>query len=101
MIQLGKVHGNLMIDVDTRTNAKLVDRAIRIIGMETGLDRDGALALLKAAGGRAKIAIVMHHRRVDAARADTLLREHDGLVARVLEATGPSDGPTEPTDRPE
>lgn len=84
MIHLGKVHGNLMVDVDTSTNAKLVDRAIRIIGMETGLDRVAAEQLLRQAGGRAKTAIVMHHRRVDATRAEQLLAEHDGIIHRVL-----------------
>ncbi len=90
MVQLGKVHGNLMVDVDTRTNAKLVDRAIRIIGMETGLDRDEAAALLESAGGRAKVAIVMHHRRVDADRAEALLRQHDAMIWRVLDRSDSS-----------
>lgn len=85
MVRLGKVHGNLMVDVDTRTNAKLVDRAIRIIGMETGLDRDDAADLLRSAGGRAKVAIVMHHRRVNAAQAERLIDDNDGLIHRVLE----------------
>ncbi len=89
MVRLGKVHGNLMVDVDTRTNAKLVDRAIRIIGLETGLGRDEALTLLKTAGGRAKTAIVMHLRRVDATEAETLLRRHDGMIHRVLEESPP------------
>ncbi|MBN1342361.1 MAG: N-acetylmuramic acid 6-phosphate etherase [Phycisphaerae bacterium] len=84
LIQTGKVHGNLMVDVDTRTNVKLVDRAIRIIGMETGLGRQEAHALLRAAGGRAKIAVVMHHRNVDAAGAERLLQQHDGMIHRVL-----------------
>ncbi len=85
MIHLGKVHGNLMVDVDTSTNAKLVDRAIRIIGMETGLDRAAAERLLRQAGGRAKTAIVMHRRGVDAARAERLLAEGRGMMHRVLE----------------
>jgi N-acetylmuramic acid 6-phosphate etherase len=88
MIRLGKVHGNLMVDVDTRTNVKLVDRAIRIIDMETGLGREGSLALLRSAGGRAKIAIVMHHRGVDADRAEELLNENDGMMHRVLRHDG-------------
>jgi len=91
MVQLGKIHGNLMIDVDTRTNAKLVDRAIRIISMETGLIRDDALTLLRSAGGRAKTAIVMHHCRVNADRAEELLQRHDGLIYRVLEETDRSE----------
>lgn len=84
MIRLGKVHGNMMVDVDTQTNAKLVDRAVRIIGAETGLGRDEALDLLRRAGGRAKTAIVMHHRKVDAARAEELLDRHEGMIHRIL-----------------
>lgn len=93
MVQLGKVHGNLMVDVDTRTNVKLVDRAIRIIGMETGLDRNDASALLQAAGGRAKVAIVMHHCGVGATQAETLLQDHDGMIWRVLAESESSTSP--------
>jgi len=89
MVRLGKVHGNLMVDVDTRTNAKLVDRAIRIIGVETGLGRAESLALLRAAGGRAKVAIVMHRRGVDAAEAERLLAAHQGMMCHVLGEDGP------------
>ncbi len=92
MIQLGKVHGNLMVDVDTRTNAKLVDRAIRIIGMETGLDRERSLALLRAAGGRAKVAIVMHHHGVDADRAEELLSRCGGMIYRVGQESSAPNG---------
>ncbi len=84
MVQLGKVHGNLMVDVDTRTNTKLVERATRIIMMETGLTRDAARQLLTRADGRAKVAIVMHHRGLDAAAARSLLDQSEGLIHRVL-----------------
>lgn len=39
MVQFGKVAGNLMIDVRA-TNAKLRDRAVRIVQALTGADAD-------------------------------------------------------------
>lgn len=74
--KLGKVHGNLMVDL-AATNDKLVDRAIRTLRMiDAGLTREDASALLGAAGGRLKVAIVMH------------LRGHsrDEAVARLAQA---------------
>ena len=62
-VLLGKTYGGLMVDVRP-TNAKLWARAVRIVRRLTGLDDDEALALLKKAGGRAKVALVMHHARV-------------------------------------
>lgn len=48
MIRAGKVFGNLMIDV-LPTNAKLVDRAQRIIAETTGVSATRAASLLEAA----------------------------------------------------
>lgn len=56
MIRLGKVYGNLMIDVHA-TNDKLRDRARRIIMTATGCDSEKALEALDAAKGHAKKAI--------------------------------------------
>ncbi|RYE06940.1 MAG: N-acetylmuramic acid 6-phosphate etherase, partial [Sphingobacteriaceae bacterium] len=49
MILLGKVKGNKMVDMQL-TNDKLVDRAIRMIVAETGLDETTASGLLKQHG---------------------------------------------------
>jgi len=85
MVQIGKVYGNLMVDVDTSTNSKLVDRGARIIAAVTSLGRQEALKLLHEAHGRVKTAIVMHSRKVDRQTAERLLAEHDGKVRAVLE----------------
>jgi len=58
MIRTGKVFHNLMVDVRP-TNAKLVDRARRIVSAATGADPDSAEAAIDRAGGHAKTAIVM------------------------------------------
>ena len=85
MVQIGKVYKNLMVDVNTYSNSKLVDRGARIIAAVTGLGRQEALALLHAAHGRVKTAIVMHSRNLDRETAERLLAEHDGKVRAVLE----------------
>jgi N-acetylmuramic acid 6-phosphate etherase len=59
MVQLGKVFGNLMVDVNALGCAKLTDRAIRIVVAATGIDRAAAAQLLESASWRVKTAIVM------------------------------------------
>ena len=49
MIQLGRVKGNKMVDMQL-TNNKLVDRGTRMIMSETGLDEATAAGLLKQHG---------------------------------------------------
>ncbi len=46
MVQMGKVYGNLMVDVQM-TNEKLVDRAIRIVQKATDCDKETAEKHLK------------------------------------------------------
>ncbi len=88
MILLGKVWGNLMVDLQV-TGAKLQDRGERILRATLELDREEAVQLLDAAGGSVKVAIVMHRRGVGSDRARRLLDEAEGRIARVLpEAEG-------------
>jgi N-acetylmuramic acid 6-phosphate etherase len=68
-----------MVDVRA-TNAKLRDRAARIIATLTSLERPACFALLDAAEGSAKTAVVMFHQACDRAQAETLLRAHDGRL---------------------
>jgi len=49
MIQLGRVKGNKMVDMQL-TNNKLVDRGTRMVMNETGLDEATAAGLLKQYG---------------------------------------------------
>ena len=86
MVRIGKVYENLMVDVNTRANRKLVDRGTRMIQTVTGLDRQAAGVLLQQSGGRVKTALVMHKKSVDRAEAERLLAQHDGHVARILKA---------------
>ncbi len=83
MVQRGKTWGNLMVDLRA-TNAKLRDRALRILEQQLGVDRPAASGLLDAADGRVKLALVMHRRSVDAAAAQALLDEHEGKLRPLL-----------------
>ena len=85
MARLGKVHGNLMVDVDTTANTKLVDRGVRLVMHLADVDREAASRFLAAAGGRAKIAVVMARRGVEAPEAEALLESASGSLRRVLD----------------
>jgi N-acetylmuramic acid 6-phosphate etherase len=82
-VLLGKTYGGLMVDVRP-TNAKLWARATRIVVRLSGLSDEDALKLLKKAGGRAKVALVMHHARVSAQRARELLIQHKGSLRAIV-----------------
>lgn len=84
MARLGKVHGNLMVDVDARANAKLWQRATGILMQLTGLDREVADQLLGRAEGRVKRAAVMHAHGLDSEGADRKLESVDGFLDRAL-----------------
>jgi N-acetylmuramic acid 6-phosphate etherase len=86
-VRLGKVHDNLMVDVRA-TNAKLRDRAARIVAELTGLSREECFALLEEAGGSAKAAAVMHRRGLPRHRAEQLLALH---LRAALEAPSAPD----------
>lgn len=84
MVRLGKVYGNLMVDV-APTNTKLVDRAERIVVDATGCDRATAQAALRACDGHAKTAIVMVQRGVDAPAARAALTAAGGFVRQAIQ----------------
>jgi N-acetylmuramic acid 6-phosphate etherase len=85
MIQLGKVYGNLMVDL-MAVNEKLVDRGTRIISQLAGVDYDTAHKALFDAEKSVKAAIVMLRRQCDLKTAKTLLEEARGFLRVVLEA---------------
>ncbi len=83
MVLLGKTYGGLMVDVRP-TNAKLWARAVRIMRRLSNLGEADALKLLKKAGGRAKVALVMHHARVSAPRARDMLVQKKGSLRAIV-----------------
>jgi N-acetylmuramic acid 6-phosphate etherase len=88
MVRLGKVYENLMVDLRA-TNDKLRDRAVRIVAMLTGAEREEAIARLEHAGGSCKTAIVMHARRCSKEDAVSALARARG---RLREAITPPPG---------
>ena len=75
MIRLGKVYGNLMVDVKS-SNQKLEERARRIVMTAT--------EALRESQGRAKTAIVMVLLHIPASEAEDRLTAARGYVAAVL-----------------
>jgi N-acetylmuramic acid 6-phosphate etherase len=84
MVRLGKTYGNRMVDL-VATNAKLRARSERLVRDLAG-DVD-ARALLDAAGGSVKTAVVMARRAVGRDEAEALLRGVRGRLARVIDGS--------------
>jgi N-acetylmuramic acid 6-phosphate etherase len=84
MIRVGKVYGNLMVDLQA-ISEKLIDRSQRIVMAATGSAREDALSLLERAAGSVKQAIVMGRAGLSAELAALLLLEEEGFVSRALE----------------
>ncbi len=87
MIRLGHVYSNLMVNVQP-SNAKLRDRAERIIVEAAGIGREEAARFLREANGKVKVAIVMARLGVGREEAGNRLREASGRVSQALEKNG-------------
>jgi N-acetylmuramic acid 6-phosphate etherase len=87
MVRLGKVHGNRMVDVAV-TNAKLEDRALRILRDLAGVPRARGADLLAAAGGSVKLALLMAASGLGAAEAAAQLDRHGPSLRAALDALG-------------
>jgi N-acetylmuramic acid 6-phosphate etherase len=84
MIRLGHVYGNLMVDVQ-QTNAKLADRARRIVAEAAAVSAEAAADCLERSGGAVKTAIVMARTGLGREEAEARLRAAGGRVAEALE----------------
>jgi len=83
MVQLGKVYGNLMVDVKV-SNQKLRERARRLVAQLTGLSPAAADDLLVAANLEVKTAVTMQHLALDAPAARAQLRGVDGRLRSII-----------------
>jgi N-acetylmuramic acid 6-phosphate etherase len=83
MVRTGATFGNLMVNVRA-TNAKLVDRAERIIAQALGSDGETAARLLAASEKDVKVAIVMGKMGVGREEAVRRLAEEEGILADAL-----------------
>ena len=84
MVKLGKVYGNLMVDL-MAVNKKLIDRGTRIIMQLTDLDYDKARDHLMIADGSVKLALVMQHHGCDIEEAKRKLMNANGFLDRVID----------------
>lgn len=84
MIKLGKVYGNLMVDVKP-SNEKLIRRCVTIVCSAAECTEAEATKALEACDYRPKVAIVMVLRGVDADTACAMLQKAEGRIAKVLE----------------
>ena len=83
MILMGKVYGNLMVDLQC-TNSKLKARARRILMESSGCDGETADKLLAQSHGAVKPAILMHLAGVDYETAMQKLKENQGRLKQAL-----------------
>ena len=84
MVRLGKVYDNLMVDLNV-TNKKLLNRAIRIISMATGLGIEQSKTLFNESGKDVKVALVMELAGVTRECALLALEHANGYVRRAIE----------------
>jgi len=83
MVRLGHVYSNLMIDMPA-TNAKLRNRAVRMVELAANVTRPIAVQALRDANGSVKLATVMARKRIAADEARKLLEGRN--LREVLEA---------------
>jgi N-acetylmuramic acid 6-phosphate etherase len=84
MVRSGATFGNLMVNVRP-TNAKLVDRAERIIAEALGCDAATAELLLRESSNDVKVAIVMGRLGVGCETAGKVLQATGGRLRAALE----------------
>ncbi|VYU66994.1 N-acetylmuramic acid 6-phosphate etherase [Clostridium tertium] len=83
MIKLGKVYGNLMVDVRA-TNEKLVERAKRIVCEATGVTREEAGKYLEETNSDVKLSIFMILSKLEQEEARKVLENSKGYIAEAL-----------------
>jgi N-acetylmuramic acid 6-phosphate etherase len=83
MIKLGKVHGNLMVNLRP-FSGKLRERQKRILMAETGITYRKAERKLAEARGDLGLAIVMTKLGIDRERAREILEDSGGSIERAL-----------------
>ncbi|HDN2512570.1 MULTISPECIES: N-acetylmuramic acid 6-phosphate etherase [Providencia] len=83
MIRIGKVFGNLMVDVEA-TNAKLIERQTKIVMEATDCDRTTAENALQQCDRHCKTAILMVLSGLNADEARQLLTNNNGFIRTAL-----------------
>ena len=84
MIKLGKVYGNLMVDL-MAVNDKLIDRGTRIIMQLTSLGYQDSLKALQSANMSVKVAVVMVKNNCQLEEALESLKREDGNLRKIIQ----------------
>ena len=91
MVRLGKVYGNRMVDLKPRSR-KLRARALRLVQELAGVTETRAREALRAAGGHARLAIVIARTGLSARAAAGALRAHGQSLRGALASAGNPGG---------
>ena len=83
MIKMGKVYGNLMVDLQV-VNEKLRDRGTRIIEELTSLNFKDASKVLEKSGGSVKISLIMVNKSCSKLKAEKLITKFDGNLRQII-----------------
>ena len=87
MVRLGKVFGNRMVDVSV-SNAKLEDRALRILRDLAGVPREEGASLLASSHGSVKLALLMAAAALPVNAAQQHLEQAGGNLRLALQRSG-------------
>lgn len=83
MVKLGKVYGNLMVDLSAMSK-KLVERGKRVLMIVTGCSYDEAGKYLRLSKGSVKVAILMIKRKFSFKEAVKRLKDSDGFLRKAI-----------------
>lgn len=83
MIKLGKVYGNLMVDVQP-TNEKLKNRAVNIVSKALNLSKEESRELLNETDFNVKIAILKHETKKNVDECKKLLKENNNNISATI-----------------
>jgi N-acetylmuramic acid 6-phosphate etherase len=84
MVGLGKVYGNLMVDMKA-TNLKLIERAKRIVMESTDCDLETAVKVLELTDYSSKTAIVIILTGLAKEKAERLIMENHGFIRKCIQ----------------
>jgi N-acetylmuramic acid 6-phosphate etherase len=84
MIKLGKVYGNLMVNLNA-SNYKLKERVKRMVMEVTGLSYSEAEELAERADGDVRIAIIMQKTGLSRKEAAEYMKQAGGNIRKVIE----------------
>jgi len=85
MIKLGKVYGNLMVDV-LASNEKLVARAKRIVMMATSTELEQATKILEQTDYDVKLSILMIKTGLTKDKSQKLLQDNEGYIQKAIDS---------------